>query len=544
MRAVADRWAGTLSDVLRLADPAAAGQGGARGRPAPRRRRRRASGRRGRWTRYTGGPAFLEHLAAGQCPACARGPRCPDRTGPPRSLPRRRRRCPAAAACVIVVPDARDAGSGCGALTRRDRRRDASSSSPPISARPSATGGSCASRAARSGPCVGTRAAAYAPVRGSRSGRRSGTTAPICTTSRTRRTPTCATSLVLRAHLGQRRCADRRSRAERRGRLAGGRGLGAACSRRREAVCAPPLRGSRSPAPTRSWRATGQRGRPAARAGLRGRPGGPATPGSPHWSACRGAATARPWPATTAATRRAARAAPGRSPRRAAADVLDLPLVRGGRRPTGLPGMRSPALARGRRRQHPYRRGTGPRLSRGPGRALQRRRGGRSRRPPSRRWSSRPRAPNRSRTRGYGAVLLLDAWALLGRADLRAGEEALRRWMNASAPRWPAAQRRAGRARRRGGRGGGRAGAGALGPDRLRRTEAAVARRTRLPARRPDGGARRRARRRRGARSPRPSSRPTPTCSGRCPVHRRRSSARSCGSRGPKARRWPPRCRR
>ncbi len=34
---------------------------------------------------------------------------------------------------------------------------------------------------------------------------------------------------------------------------------------------------------------------------------------------------------------------------------------------------------------------------------------------------------------GYGAVLLLDAWALLGRADLRAGEEALRRWMNASA---------------------------------------------------------------------------------------------------------------
>ncbi|MDX6206971.1 MAG: hypothetical protein QOF39_3028 [Frankiales bacterium] len=34
---------------------------------------------------------------------------------------------------------------------------------------------------------------------------------------------------------------------------------------------------------------------------------------------------------------------------------------------------------------------------------------------------------------GYGAVLLLDAWALLGRADLRAGEEALRRWMLAAA---------------------------------------------------------------------------------------------------------------
>ena len=34
---------------------------------------------------------------------------------------------------------------------------------------------------------------------------------------------------------------------------------------------------------------------------------------------------------------------------------------------------------------------------------------------------------------GYGAVLLLDAWAVLGRADLRAGEEALRRWMAAAA---------------------------------------------------------------------------------------------------------------
>lgn len=34
---------------------------------------------------------------------------------------------------------------------------------------------------------------------------------------------------------------------------------------------------------------------------------------------------------------------------------------------------------------------------------------------------------------GYGAVLLLDTWALLTRADLTASEEALRRWMNAVA---------------------------------------------------------------------------------------------------------------
>jgi primosomal protein N' (replication factor Y) len=40
---------------------------------------------------------------------------------------------------------------------------------------------------------------------------------------------------------------------------------------------------------------------------------------------------------------------------------------------------------------------------------------------------------------GYGAALLLDSWALLGRADLRAGEETLRRWLNASALVRPAA---------------------------------------------------------------------------------------------------------
>jgi primosomal protein N' (replication factor Y) len=39
-----------------------------------------------------------------------------------------------------------------------------------------------------------------------------------------------------------------------------------------------------------------------------------------------------------------------------------------------------------------------------------------------------PRAPD-----GYGAALLLDAWSLLGRADLRAAEDTLRRWMSAAA---------------------------------------------------------------------------------------------------------------
>jgi primosomal protein N' (replication factor Y) len=39
---------------------------------------------------------------------------------------------------------------------------------------------------------------------------------------------------------------------------------------------------------------------------------------------------------------------------------------------------------------------------------------------------------------GYGAVLLLDGWAALGRVDLRAGEEALRRWFAAAALARPA----------------------------------------------------------------------------------------------------------
>jgi primosomal protein N' (replication factor Y) len=43
-------------------------------------------------------------------------------------------------------------------------------------------------------------------------------------------------------------------------------------------------------------------------------------------------------------------------------------------------------------------------------------------------------------TGGYGAVLLLDTWALLSRADLRAAEETMRRWFNAAALAKPAAQ--------------------------------------------------------------------------------------------------------
>ena len=67
----------------------------------------------------------------------------------------------------------------------------------------------------------------------------------------------------------------------------------------------------------------------------------------------------------------------------------------------------------------------------------------RSSRPAAKRWWPRcrprpavvvatpgaePAAPG-----GYGAALLLDGWALLGRQDLRAAEDTLRRWMAAAA---------------------------------------------------------------------------------------------------------------
>ncbi len=49
-------------------------------------------------------------------------------------------------------------------------------------------------------------------------------------------------------------------------------------------------------------------------------------------------------------------------------------------------------------------------------------------------WGAEPRA-----AAGYGAALLLDGNALLGRSDLRAGEEAVRRWLGAAALVSPAA---------------------------------------------------------------------------------------------------------
>ena len=109
--------------------------------------------------------------------------------------------------------------------------------------------------------------------------------------------------------------------------------------------------------------------------------------------------------------------------------------------------------------------------------------------PPSRPWSSRPPEPNRSRTPATARSCCSTPGRCSGRADLRAGEEALRRWMNASALALPAAE-------------GGLvvlvgAAAGLATVQALVRWDpigfaergGRLACRTRLPARQPDGGA-------------------------------------------------------
>ena len=201
--------------------------------------------------------------------------------------------------------------------------------------------------------------------------------------------------------------------------------------------------------------AAGHRGRRRRGAGQgRGRPLGPAAqPGAAHRA--RGA---RPRAG-------AVPGAPARLPRRGGLRAL--------RRAGPLPGVRRPAVPargagggrvrlvrRGRGRAVPaaagspalralvvgagaHRGGAGPGV---PGRAGAdlraapgHRRGGRR----ARRSSSRRRAPSRAPTDGYAAAVLLDGWALLGRASLRAAEEALRRWLNAAALVRPGAPRAA-----------------------------------------------------------------------------------------------------
>lgn len=171
-RAVADRWAGTLADVLRLAIPARHARVEAEV-PGPTEARAVPTPSATAWTPYRGGPAFLQHLTAQGAPRAvwsalpgAAGDRWPDAIAQ------------AVAACLlggrgalVVVPDARDIDRVLAALGEVGVPRWT----------PGATGGAVR-LAADDGPAVryrsflaalrgqadvvvGTRASAFAPVR-------------------------------------------------------------------------------------------------------------------------------------------------------------------------------------------------------------------------------------------------------------------------------------------------------------------------------------------------------------------------------------------
>ena len=190
-------------------------------------------------------------------------------------------------------------------------------------------------------------------------------------------------------------------------------------------------------------RARGQRIRPGARSGGTHAPGcrrwrcAPRerrwTPAIPCWSRCRAGVTCPRWPAGAVAPSPAAGTAPARcrcpDRRRRGRGV---PVVRA--RGTSRTALRPLRLRRGprrRRRRPPHRRGARPSVSRHHRRHVRRRRrGGRVPGGPALVVATPGAEP--VATGGYGAALLLDGWALLGRQDLRAAEDTLRRWMAAT----------------------------------------------------------------------------------------------------------------
>jgi primosomal protein N' (replication factor Y) (superfamily II helicase) len=145
-RAVADRYGGTLADVLRLAVPQrhAATETASRGSsnqesalppcpesPCPEPPRPQA----GPWTRYPTGQSFLDALAAGR-PARAAWTALPGPSWPEEIARAALTTASAGRGVVIVVPDARD-------LARVDEAL-AALSAPPSSAEPSSAGPSSA----------------------------------------------------------------------------------------------------------------------------------------------------------------------------------------------------------------------------------------------------------------------------------------------------------------------------------------------------------------------------------------------------------------
>ena len=176
-RAVADRYAGTLADVLRLAiPPRHAGTEGASAKSTahpkgPPGRLPRPDP--GPWARYPAGPSFLDALAAGR-PARAAWTALPGPAWPEEIARAAVTTASGGRAAVIVVPDARD-------LARVDEAL-AALIPPPDPAHPAARATGYVTLTAELGPAeryrrwlaalrgeamivAGTRAAMFAPVR-------------------------------------------------------------------------------------------------------------------------------------------------------------------------------------------------------------------------------------------------------------------------------------------------------------------------------------------------------------------------------------------
>ena len=94
--------------------------------------------------------------------------------------------------------------------------------------------------------------------------------------------------------------------------------------------------------------------------------------------------------------------------------------------------VRGTGPARSRPRRRPHRRGAGPCPAGVPVRTSSSGDGVLARSTRARRSWSPPRG-RAGRDGGYAAVVLMDTWLLLARSDLRATEEAVRRWANAAA---------------------------------------------------------------------------------------------------------------
>ena len=363
-RAVADRWAGSFVDVVRLGVPArhAATESSAPGWPAAQSGAQlrppqsatggpsppvspspdqspRAAGSPG-FGRYRAGAAFLAAVADGRA-ARAVWSALPGECWPQLLAGVVQAALAAGRGAVVVVPDARDLARLDAALTEQLAARQPRQ---PV-------------RRARTGRAVPALACGPARRRAGRSrdsggriraGRRS---RPARHLGRRRRPARrAARALPARARsaraalLAHRRCtAGGRVRADRRGATARRVRMGARDRGRPARQCALLRRASSPWATTSSKPAT----RPRPRPGCRAWPGAPRGTRSPPavrcWSRCRAAVTSRRWPASATEPRRGARSAPARSPpRRPArsrrADGAGARRRGGGARPATAPG--------------------------------------------------------------------------------------------------------------------------------------------------------------------------------------------------------------